>query len=399
MIDPTENDTLLKENFKSLYIFNQVYLFGHILIGLECLLLRVPEMVLLNLCSVLWFLYNGFRMKRTELSRYNVAEFRMTFEIILHQFIAFVYMGTACGFHFILLSCSCSLFTLYKTEKSTRQYYIKALSLIILFIFIESMGTVYTPIYTLPANLTTLWKATIIAYSFAVSTHFTLRNYNNVTAAMENFKKDSNKKSERIQQLQKEVIIGLANVIESRDGETGEHTKRTAAYVEQIARELQAEHLYTAELTEEFVENLRMAAPLHDIVKIKVPDAVLQKPGPLTPEEFSSILKHTVYGGEIIRTTINNIEDPAYSSIAYNVAMYHHERYDGKGYPEGLSRQDIPLEARIMAVADVYDALTADRCYKKSLSKETACRMLREGSGTQFDPAIVGAFLKTLERS
>ena len=117
------------------------------------------------------------------------------------------------------------------------------------------------------------------------------------------------------------MIIGLANVIESRDGETGEHTKRTAAYVEQIARELQAEHLYTAELTEEFVENLRMAAPLHDIGKIKVPDAVLQKPGPLTPEEFSSIRKHTVNGGEIILTTINNIEDPSYSSIAYNVAM------------------------------------------------------------------------------
>ena len=146
-------------------------------------------------------------------------------------------------------------------------------------------------------------------------------------------------------------------------------------------------------LSEDYIRNVMLAAPMHDIGKIKIPDSILNKPGKLTAEEFEIMKKHAAYGGDIIKKTITNVEEKAYCDVAYNIARYHHERYDGKGYPDGLKGTDIPLEARIMALADVYDALVSKRVYKDAFPKEKAIQIIEEGSGTQFDPALVPIFL------
>lgn len=135
------------------------------------------------------------------------------------------------------------------------------------------------------------------------------------------------------------------------------------------------------------------AAPLHDIGKIKISDVVLNKPGKLTPEEFEVIKTHAESGGEIIEKTLTDIESDSYLKVAREMALYHHEKWNGTGYPYHLSGEDIPLCARIMAVVDVFDALTSKRVYKDAFPVEKAFRILEESSGSHFDPKIVGTFL------
>ena len=186
----------------------------------------------------------------------------------------------------------------------------------------------------------------------------------------------------------------MANLIESRDEDTGEHVMRTSWFVNALARELAKDSPYKDQLTEEYLDNLWKAAPLHDIGKIKVSDTILCKPGRLTKEEFEIMKTHAAEGGKIVYETMQNIEEQDYVEIAHDVAKYHHEKWDGSGYPEGLSGQNIPLCARIMAVADVFDALTSKRCYKDAMSVEEAYKIIKESSGSHFDPVVAEAFVK-----
>ncbi|MCM1244261.1 MAG: response regulator [Roseburia sp.] len=201
----------------------------------------------------------------------------------------------------------------------------------------------------------------------------------------------------RLSKIQDSVIIGMANLIESRDGSTGKHVKNTQLYVRMIANELFRRRLFPEELTEGYIEDLCKAAPLHDVGKIKVPDAILQKPGKLTPEEFETMKRHTTYSRKIIETIIGDIEDEHYVRIVEDIAMYHHERWDGTGYPAGLMGDNIPLSARIMAIADVFDALYEERCYKPPIRPiERIIQIMSEGRGTQFDPVIIDVFMEML---
>lgn len=201
----------------------------------------------------------------------------------------------------------------------------------------------------------------------------------------------------RLSLIQDSVIVGMANLIESRDGSTGKHVKNTQTYVSLIANELYARGFYPMELTDDYIDNLCKAAPLHDVGKIKIPDAILQKPGKLTPEEFETIKLHTTYSRKIIQTILGDLEDDDYVQIVENLAMYHHERWDGTGYPSGLAGDSIPLEARIMAVADVFDALYEERCYKPPIRPiERIMQIMSEGRGTQFDPVVIDVFVEML---
>ncbi len=159
-----------------------------------------------------------------------------------------------------------------------------------------------------------------------------------------------------------EMVMGFATLVENKDGSTGGHIKRTSLYVELLAKELLNRGLYKDILTPEYVENLRKAAPMHDIGKIAVPDSILQKPGKLTDEEYEIMKLHSIRGGEIIKETFGNLEDETYTQMAYEVARFHHEKWNGKGYPDSLKRKEIPLCARIMAIADVFDAISQKRC-------------------------------------
>ena len=198
----------------------------------------------------------------------------------------------------------------------------------------------------------------------------------------------------RISDIQEHVIMGMANLIESRDGSTGKHVKNTRMYVKMIAEELEHKGLFPATINKDYIEKLCKAAPLHDVGKIQVPDSILQKPGKLTTEEYEQIKTHTTCSASILDDIIGDVEEEDYVRMVKDVAMCHHERWDGKGYPKGLSGEDIPLCARIMAIADVFDALYEERCYKPAIRPiERIYEILEEGKGTQFDPVIMEVFL------
>lgn len=192
---------------------------------------------------------------------------------------------------------------------------------------------------------------------------------------------------------QDEMVMGFATLVENRDNNTGGHIKRTSLYAERIAVEMQRRNVYGEVMTKDFVNNLRMAAPMHDIGKIAIPDAILQKPGRLTQEEIDIMKTHAAKGGEIIRRTFANVSSPEYTRVCYEVAMHHHEKWNGQGYPLGLRGESIPLSARIMAVADVFDALSEKRCYKEPLPLDACFEIIKNKSGEDFDPQIVELFL------
>ena len=201
--------------------------------------------------------------------------------------------------------------------------------------------------------------------------------------------------SEIISKLQNGLILVLADMVESRDQCTGDHVRKTAAYTDLIMREMKKEGIYTDQLTDEFMHDVVNSAPLHDIGKIQVSDTILNKPGKLTDEEFEIMKTHTTAGAEVIAhaMTIVSEEDTGYLKEAMNLAHYHHEKWNGKGYPEGLKGEEIPLSARIMAVADVFDALVSKRSYKDGFPFEKAMAIIEEGSGSHFDPKVAGAFI------
>lgn len=193
--------------------------------------------------------------------------------------------------------------------------------------------------------------------------------------------------------MQSGIITMMAEIVENRDDNTGGHIRRTAGYVESIARELQKQGSYRDILTDGYINDIIVAAPLHDIGKIHISDAVLNKPGKLTQEEFEIMKTHTTAGQKLLEHAKEELGESSYLNTAVEMAAYHHEWWNGGGYPYGISGDEIPLCARIMAVADVFDALTSKRCYKDAMPIEKAYEIIREESGTHFDPVVAEAFL------
>lgn len=198
---------------------------------------------------------------------------------------------------------------------------------------------------------------------------------------------------QKISGMQAHMISGLANLIENRDMETGEHILRTSSYVKLLAEDARRDGVYADALNDHFISLMFTLAPKHDIGKILIPDSILKKPGKLTKEEFDRMKQHAAMGGTIVRDVLNGITDEEYLSFAADIATYHHERWDGTGYPNGLAADSIPLSARIMAIADVFDALISERCYKKAMSTEEAFEVIRAEAGSHFDPRLARVFL------
>ena len=196
--------------------------------------------------------------------------------------------------------------------------------------------------------------------------------------------------------MQRGLIITMADMVENRDSDTGAHVQKTSAYVRIILDGLKRKGYYAEKLTEKYMNDVEMSAPLHDVGKIHIPDSILNKPDKLTEEEFEIMKTHTIAGKRILEHAIDTVEGGTYLKEARNMAAYHHERWDGTGYPEGLHGQVIPLSARIMAVADVFDALTSSRVYKQAYPLDMALNILQENAGTQFDPKCVEVFTEAL---
>ena len=201
----------------------------------------------------------------------------------------------------------------------------------------------------------------------------------------------------RLEKHNYEMISGFSTLVENKDDSTGGHILRTKQYVEIILNQLQNEKKYRNIISRDFVKNMLNAAPMHDIGKISTPDVILQKPGKLTPEEYEIMKQHAPRGGEIIMETFSRLDNPEFLKTAYYVARYHHEKWNGNGYPEGLDGEKIPLCARIMAIADVFDAVSAKRCYRDAMPIDQCFQIIENGRGTDFDPDLVDVFLDAKE--
>ena len=202
----------------------------------------------------------------------------------------------------------------------------------------------------------------------------------------------------RMKNYNSEIVTSFATLVESRDSSTGSHVKRTKSYVKILLDEIKTNNLYSSIMTKDFEDKMMNAAPMHDIGKISIPDTILQKPGKLTDEEYNVMKKHSVLGGEIIQEIFKDMDDKEFLNIAYDVTRYHHEKWNGNGYPEGLVGKEIPFSARIMAIADVFDAISAKRCYRDAMPLDKCFAIIKEGKGVDFDPVLTDLFLNAREK-
>ena len=206
------------------------------------------------------------------------------------------------------------------------------------------------------------------------------------------------RRTRELSSIQDVTIMAMSSLAETRDNETGNHIRRTQNYVKALALQLQPHPRFSSYLSAEQIELLYKSAPLHDIGKVGIPDSILLKPGRLDPAEFEIMKTHTTLGRDAILAAENLLDSPnSFLQCAREIALSHQEKWDGSGYPEGLKGDAIPISARLMALADVYDALISRRVYKAPMSHEQAFKIILEGKGTHFDPDIVDAFLSIAE--
>lgn len=224
-----------------------------------------------------------------------------------------------------------------------------------------------------------------------------LNLHQNLETTLVETEKEIQTQEDKMIKFQEHTIISLSNLVENRDTETGEHARRTSLFVELLARKTMKDGYYTDIIDEEYIKRLTKAAPMHDIGKIVVSDTVLKKAGRLDSVEFDQMKLHAEEGGRIVNDIIGLTDDKEYVKIAVDIAKYHHERWDGTGYPYKLANEEIPLSARIMAIADVFDALVFERCYKKPIPPVEAFQIIQSESETHFDPILVGEFLSLQE--
>ncbi|NLJ99914.1 MAG: two-component system response regulator [Clostridia bacterium] len=229
-----------------------------------------------------------------------------------------------------------------------------------------------------------------------VSTHLELKRSRDILKDQNQFlEEEVRRRIKEISTVQEASIMAMASLAEMRDDETGSHLKRVRFYIKELAEYMGKMKEYRDVLTPERIRLIVLSSPLHDIGKIGIPDEILLKPGPLSSEEYEFMKKHTILGGNAIESAERLIGDArTFLSCTREIAYYHHEKWDGSGYPLGLSGEDIPLPARLMAVVDAYDALTSRRVYKDAVPHEKAVAVIKEDSGKHFDPNVVHAFLK-----
>lgn len=200
-------------------------------------------------------------------------------------------------------------------------------------------------------------------------------------------------RTREVELIKQVTILAMGTLAEYRDPETGGHIQRTQNYVKTLAEHLSEHPRFEHYLDETTIDLLYQSAPLHDIGKVGVPDSILLKPGKLTDEEFEVMKRHAIYGRDSIRRATKKLGTTTFLDIAADIAEHHHEKWDGSGYPHGLKGEDIPIAGRLMALADVYDALRSKRVYKPAFSHEKTVQIITEGKGRHFDPDVVAAFL------
>lgn len=247
-------------------------------------------------------------------------------------------------------------------------------------------------------HINQIWYADMaVGYLFEIENATDRYRYTQLLSKYnDNLRSEVAEKTEHIQNIQTKVLLGMANLVENRDGNTGGHIKRTSDVIEILINTIRENHILTLE--EKFCRAVIKAAPMHDLGKIGIDDKILRKPGRLTDEEFAVMQTHAPRSGELVESILKDVEDEYFVTIAKNMARHHHEKWNGAGYPDHKKGEDIPLEARIMAVADVYDALVSKRCYKEPMSFEEAYKVMMESMGNHFDPQMQEVFVKSQKK-
>lgn len=359
--------------------------------------LGVIPMFYFNIGSVLIFVViDGLILSMKPTFFMHVISFA---EVVVHQVLAEYYIGTQADFHFFILLMGMIPFIVF-FDKPKSSFFIGTLSCA-LFVGIEIVAPTVKPVFALDPGIISVIRsinvslfAIVILALITLFTLFVLFVENTRISEINSQAKKIQSQNEKVIAMQNNTIIGMANLVENRDVDTGEHIKRTSFYVKLLAEEARKTIEYKKVLTDHYIELLVKAAPMHDIGKIVVPDAILKKPGKLTLDEFLQIQRHTVEGARIVHEVLDENSAPDYIQMAVDIALCHHEKWNGSGYPQQLANFDIPVCARIMAIADVFDALVSIRCYKESFSIDEAFKIIQTSSGTHFDPVLVDCFMK-----
>ena len=361
----------------------------------------VRPLFYLNIASVLLY---AFLVKTVRTYDGKTWPYLCTFgEVLLHQVIATFLLGSEPSFFFLILPIGTMgmLILDHRFWSSVGTGFAAMVIFIVFYICGPNIEPVYSSskqgvntfryINVISAVLMIFW----CLFTFTVRTSYVS---DQLEMQIRVKTRELNAKNQKVTEIQQKMIYSLANLVENRDEDTGKHVIRTSKYVEMIAVQTMRRGFYLEEIDGKYIENLVKAAPLHDIGKITIPDSILKKPGKLTAEEFELMKTHATEGARIINNILDVSEDRDYIDVAVDIAKYHHEKWNGEGYPAGLSGEDIPLCARIMAIADVFDALISTRCYKDALPYDKAFAIIEEEKGRHFDPVLVDMFLSMKDR-
>ena len=320
-------------------------------------------------------------------------------ELFLHQICAVALFGLDPGFQYLVIPLM-FLSVFISKKGSVIRFARSAITVLsaITFIFLLVRFNDYSPPYELRQFDKMLLLIVNCSMSFLATAIYAGRIVTSIDTKRSQLDVSVEEKIARIERMQTQMIISFANIIEARDGSTGKHVLRTSEYVQALVFELLERGEYSGVLDERYAKNTILSAPLHDIGKITVPDAILLKPGKLSSEEFELIKNHTKNGKRIIEESMSDIENEDFLNVAKAVALYHHECWNGSGYPYGLKGDDIPLCARIMTIADVFDALAAKRVYKAAMPISEVFDIIRSERGKKFDPTVTDAFLSISDK-
>ncbi len=356
--------------------------------------MKIPLMLALDAVCVILYAAFVIILKNVKGS-WIVCTFASAVEIYVHQVCTVRFFGLSPGFHYLLFPLV--FMSVFIRKKGKLYTFLRRTMIAIAFLtfmYLAVFFSEYKPIYQLQNWLNTILVIVNCTISFLVTVIFVSRVVYSLDEKRSELDTSVNEKVNEIEEMQNQIIISFANIIEARDGSTGKHVKRTSEYVEALVKELKRNGDFEDILDENYMHDTMLSAPLHDIGKITIPDAILTKAGRLTESEFETIKKHTINGKEIIEESMSDIENENFLKIAKSVALYHHECWDGSGYPYGIQGDEIPLCARIMTIADYFDALVAKRSYKAALPTSVVFDNIKEQRGKKFDPVVTDAFLR-----
>lgn len=388
--------------YRKLVFFLSVFfsLLYHVAFLIVFRILEVYPMYYFNFFSVTVFLTVTILAPR--LKSYSVPFIFCFVEVVTHQILADYFIGGDAAFHFFILIIG--LLPILSFSGKFGQQIMYAVTSFILFMVLEAFSPNILPRYDIAEQVINIIRivnigmvAFLVLVCVGIYSAMLFFYEGHLEKQVAEKTDELNTQNAQLWKLQNHLIVSLSSLVENRDTDTGDHIKKTSAYCRLIAQKAFEQHIYPDAIDEDFIDTIERAAPMHDIGKILVPDAVLKKTGIFTPEEFEQMKWHTTKGVQIINEVIGISEDKEFVKMAIEVASSHHERWDGDGYPYKIKGEDIPVSGRIMAIADVYDALVSERCYKKAMPSDKALEIIRSDAGTHFDPVLAQLFLDARE--